>query len=412
VLSPTAVLGNYNVTYGTANFTITPATPTVTAVGGTFTYDNTAKAGSGSATGVGGVALTPVNVSYVGTSGTVYGPSATAPVGAGTYSVSATFNADPNYVPTSNSATLTINKADQSITWSNPADIVYGTPLGATQLNATVAGVPGGSAPGALMYSPATGTLLNAGVGQTLTVTAAATANYNQATANVLITVLKANATITLSNLVKAFNGLPQSPSYLTSPAGRPVQLTFNGSTTPPSAVGVYALAATVTDPNYQGSADGLFVIYDPTGGFVTGGGWIDSPAGAYAADLNLSGKANFGFVSKYQKGATVPTGNTEFQFKEGNLNFKSTAFQWLVINGTSQAQFKGTGTINGTGNYNFIVTIIDGDAVNGTKKPDSFRMKITNGSSVVYDNQAGADDLGTIPPPYIQGGSIQIQTK
>ena len=28
----------------------------------------------------------------------------------------------------------------------------------------------------------------------------------------------------------------------------------------------------------------------------------------AYAADANLEGKANFGFVSKYQKGATTPT--------------------------------------------------------------------------------------------------------
>ena len=37
-----------------------------------------------------------------------------------------------------------------------------------------------------------------------------------------------------------------------------------------------------------------------------------------------LSGKANFGFVSQYEKGKTVPTGNTEFQFQTGNLNFKS----------------------------------------------------------------------------------------
>ncbi len=28
-----------------------------------------------------------------------------------------------------------------------------------------------------------------------------------------------------------------------------------------------------------------LVVIYDPDGGFVTGGGWINSPAGAYSAD-------------------------------------------------------------------------------------------------------------------------------
>ena len=58
-------------------------------------------------------------------------------------------------------------------------------------------------------------------------------------------------------------------------------------------------------------------------------------------------GKANFGFVSKYQKGAKVPTGETEFQFKAGDLNFHSTAYEWLVIAG-AKAQYKGIGTVNG----------------------------------------------------------------
>ena len=44
-------------------------------------------------------------------------------------------------------------------------------------------------------------------------------------------------------------------------------------------------------------------------GGFVTGGGWIDSRPGAYRPEPELYGKATFGFVSKYKKGATTPTG-------------------------------------------------------------------------------------------------------
>ena len=59
---------------------------------------------------------------------------------------------------------------------------------------------------------------------------------------------------------------------------------------------------------------------------------------------------ASFGFVSKYKKGATIPTGQTEFQYKVGSLNFHSTDYQWLVIAG-ARAQYKGTGTINGQGN-------------------------------------------------------------
>jgi len=162
---------------------------------------------------------------------------------------------------------------------------------------------------------------------------------------------------------------------------------------------------------NWSPPTCALLAVYDPSTGFVTGGGWIDSPAGAYVADPLLKGKANFGFVSKYQKGANVPSGNTEFQFKEGNLNFSSTSFQWLVIQGGTMAQFKGTGTINGSGNYNFLVTANDGDANTGARKPDSFRIKITNGSDVVYDNKWMASD--TDPDATILGGgSIQIQAK
>ncbi|HET9685264.1 MAG TPA: MBG domain-containing protein, partial [Gemmatimonadaceae bacterium] len=167
---------------------------------------------------------------------------------------------------------------------------------------------------------------------------------------------------------------------------------------------------------NWSTPVCALLAIYDPTAGFVTGGGWINSPFGAYAANPSLTGKANFGFVSKYQKGATVPTGNTEFQFNEANLNFSSTNFQWLVIQGGTSAQFKGTGTINGKGSYNFMVTVVDGDAYNGTKKPDSFRMKITDPatSAVVYDNQIGTPDTSLTPSQstYLGGGSVVIHDK
>ena len=82
--------------------------------------------------------------------------------------------------------------------------------------------------------------------------------------------------------------------------------------------------------------------MFDPEGGFVTGGGWINSPEGAYTADPTLTGKANFGFVSKYKKGATTPTGETEFQFRVADLNFHSDIYQWLVVAG-ARAQYKGT---------------------------------------------------------------------
>ena len=154
-----------------------------------------------------------------------------------------------------------------------------------------------------------------------------------------------------------------------------------------------------------------LLAVYDPTAGFVTGGGWIDSPEGAYAANPSLTGKAIFGFVSKYKKGATVPTGNTEFQFKAGDLNFHSESYDWLVIAG-HKAMYKGTGTINGMGEYKFMLSAIDADINdNDSFDADRFRIKIwdkDNSDTIVYDNNLGdADDAD--PTTAIVGGSIVI---
>ena len=172
----------------------------------------------------------------------------------------------------------------------------------------------------------------------------------------------------------------------------------------------MYTLNLAVTDDDGgQGTAAFQYiVIYDPNAGFVTGGGWINSPAGAYTANPSLTGKATIGFVSKYQKGKTVPGGNTEFQFKVANLNFSSTSYDWLVIAG-AKAQYKGIGTINGTGNYRFMLTAIDGQ-VNGGGGVDKFRIKIWNLATgqIVYDNQLGAADEA-LPTTDIQGGSIVI---
>jgi hypothetical protein len=193
---------------------------------------------------------------------------------------------------------------------------------------------------------------------------------------------------------------------------------TGNGSNTAThtyAAAGVYKVGVTVTDDD-TGSVSSVFefvVVYDPSAGFVTGGGFIVSPSGAYLDDPTLTGRANFGFVSKYQRGSSVPTGETEFQFHAGNFNFHSTAYDWLVISGP-KAQYKGSGQINGSGDYGFLLTATDGQ-VNGGGEVDKFRIKIWDKVTgvVVYDNVRGnPDDIDAANPQAIVGGSIVIHRR
>lgn len=147
--------------------------------------------------------------------------------------------------------------------------------------------------------------------------------------------------------------------------------------------------------------------VYDPTAGFVTGGGWFNSPATAYKTSPTLTGKAHFAFVSKYEKGKNVPTGNTSFKFDMAGLSFASTSYEWLIVNqGGKNAQYKGVGTlvIGGvaqSGRYGFMLWAQDGT-------PDLFRIEITNldSDTVIYDNKIGSE-FGTA----IGGGSIIVHT-
>ena len=91
----------------------------------------------------------------------------------------------PTDLTTSTTATatvpITVTRVTPAITWAAPANIVVGTPLGATQLNATA------NVPGTFAYTPPAGTVLGVGAGQTLSALSRPTsiANYTTATATV-----------------------------------------------------------------------------------------------------------------------------------------------------------------------------------------------------------------------------------
>ncbi len=143
------------------------------------------------------------------------------------------------------------NRSVPTITWANPAGITYGTPLSATQLDATA------SVSGTFSYSPSLGTILDAGNNQTLSVTFTPTDTVDYATASrsVAINVAQAQASLSFGNLSFTYDGLPQSTSITTSPvglAGVSVKYTDNGLVVASlTAVGSYQVTASLDNPDY-----------------------------------------------------------------------------------------------------------------------------------------------------------------
>ncbi len=121
---------------------------------------------------------------------------------AGTYAVAATYSGGSSFTAASNTAALRIAKANPTVTWPSPADIVYGTALSETQLNSQVTA---GSNPlsGTLSYGPAAGRVLLPGNGQKLTMTfrPADPTNFNTVRSTVLINVSRAPTSLFASDV-------------------------------------------------------------------------------------------------------------------------------------------------------------------------------------------------------------------
>ena len=136
-------------------------------------------------------------------------------------------------------------KQTPAITWANPANIVYGTALTSTQLNAAT------TVGGTWIYSPPAGTVLSAGNVQMLSVlfTPTDTTDYTTAAAQVAINV--SEAVPTFSNLT-----ISQTVSYGTSSVSLGGKLT--ASTIAPSG-GTVTITAGSASTMVTVASDGTF---------------------------------------------------------------------------------------------------------------------------------------------------------
>jgi hypothetical protein len=108
------------------------------------------------------------------------------------------------------------------------------------------------------------------------------------------------------------------------------VTCTFDG----PIPVNTYSLVLNITGDYYAGEYETVIVIYDPSLGFTTGGGWFTWPAGTRNPELE-GAKTNFGYTMKYNKSATSIQGSLILiaHLPDGGIiRMKSNAIYGLAI--------------------------------------------------------------------------------
>ena len=190
-----------------------------------------------------------------------FSTTATTTSAVGDYPISVFGAQDANYTIQFVDGILTItNKIIPTIAWPVPAAITYGTALSNTQLNAT-ATASGQPVAGTYTYTPATGTLLQAGNAQTLTVlfTPSDPNTFVPVSASVSIDVTKATLTIKADDKFK-FPGTENPPLTATysgfvngeTPANLDSQAILSTTAVTNSSVGTYPITVSgASDANY-----------------------------------------------------------------------------------------------------------------------------------------------------------------
>ena len=297
------------------------------------------------------------------------------------------------------------------INWPTPAPITYGTPLSGAQLDASATGMAGVDLTSMLAYTPPSGTVLPAGP-QTLSVSFPPVGTtytwdgttYTSATASVPLTVNLATATVTLGNLNQTYTGLPLSATATTTPIGLAVNITYNGSPTPPTAAGTYPVVATINDLNYQGSATGTLIISKAAATVTLGNlaqTYTGSPLSATATTTPIGLAVNI----TYNGSPTPPTaaGTYPVVATINDLNYQGSATGTMTIN-------KAAATVTLTG----LTQTYTGSPLSATATttPIGLAVNITYNGSPTPPTAAGTYPVvGTINDLNYQGSATGTMT-
>jgi len=235
-----------------------------------------------------------------------YGPGA-----AGSIVVTAS---SPNFSSNVTASDTVIFQQPPAITWPTPANIVYGTALSGTQLNAS------SPVAGSFSYIPSAGTVLAVGP-HTLTVSFSPTdtVDYTTSSASVILTVIPATPALSLTsnaNPVFMSNSVTFTAT-ITSLAVQPTgTITFWDGTTQLGSGTVTNGVATITISSLSNQIHSITAVYsgDTSYGPASSGALSEkvvdftvAPAGSGALTVAAAGVASFPLVITPVGGSTLP---------------------------------------------------------------------------------------------------------
>jgi len=228
---------DYNTITTSVSVTVTKATPTITTAptASPITYGQTLA----SSTLSGGMGSVPGSFAF-----TI--PSTAPNAGTASQSVMFTPADTTDYNAVILSVSVTVNEMASTVTWTNPAAIIYGVALGTNQLDATA------SIPGAFVYTPPAGTVLSAGTNAlTAVFTPTNTVDYASVTSSVSFVVSPAGLTVTANNASRAYGAAnPVFGGTVTGVQnGDNLTATFTTTATTASPVGTYPIVPALVDP-------------------------------------------------------------------------------------------------------------------------------------------------------------------